>query len=276
MNKDLKKSGIIFLVIFLMIITLVIPILINILFKFDFNIWWIQSEWTAGDALSFYSNFLSFVGTIILGIISVWQTKKSNDISSKLLNKDLIDSTDFIQLENKFEITRKENNHAKITMSTHHKFDYGASILIEPYDKSVEKLNEYLIKIYFHNNSDKNHIKKIELENFLCVQDSNEEGLKWGDGSDDPIPLGLDVNLLKDVYLNWTSKDEFYTQFKVYCEPNKCFDIMIQNKNDLCFIFQFNIYNLYDVKTEMIYKLWISKNKEGEYEVINTNSTINS
>lgn len=76
--------------------------------------------------------------------------------------------------------------------------------------------------------------------------------------------------------MNWTSKDEFYTQFKVYCEPNKCFDIMIQNKNDLCFIFQFNIYNLYDVKTEMIYKLWISKKKEGEYEVINTNSTINS
>lgn len=276
MKKIFKTIGIIFMIIFGSIVILVIPLLINILFKFDFNIWWLESEWTAGEALSFYGGLLSFVGTVILGVVSVWQTKKSNEISSKLLKKDLIDSTDFIQLENKFEATRTESDHAKITISSHHKSDYGANILIEPYDENVEKLNEYLIKLHFHNTSDKNHIKKIELENFSCVQDPDEGGLKWTDGSDDPIPLGLNVNLFKDVHLNWTDKNEFYIQFKVYCEPNQCFDIMMKNKVNLCFIFQLNIYNFYDVKTEMTYKLWISKTKKGKYEVMNTNSIINN
>lgn len=49
---------------------------------------------------------------------------------------------------------------------------------------------------------------------------------------------------------------------------------MIKNKVNLCFIFQFNIYNFSNVKTEMLYKIWISKSKNGQYEIINTNSTI--
>lgn len=259
-------------IVIISLIIIMIPIIINILFKFDFNIWWLQGEWSAGDALSFYGCLLSFIGTITLGAISIWQTKKSNDISKQLLEKYLLESTDFIQLQNKFEVSVKHN--AKITCSSHHKLDYGANILIERDNNDVDKLNEYLIKMYFSNSSEKNHIKKIELENFMCVQDPDESGLFWEDGSNDPIPLGLDIGLMKEVHLNWISNNEFYTQFKIYCEPNKCFDSMIKNKVNLCFIFQFNIYNFSNVKTEMLYKIWISKSKNEQYEIINTNSTI--
>ena len=270
----MKKILKVLLILFITITIILIPLIINILFKYDFNIWWLESEWSAGDALNFYAGILSFSGTIILGIISIWQTKKANRISEKLLNKDLLESTDFIQLENKFEATKKKNKDAKITWSAHHKLDYGANVLIEPYDNNVEKLNEYLIKLYFINSSERNHIKNIELENFMCVQDPDEGGLFWDDGSDSPIPLGLDIDIIKDVHLNWISNNEFYTQFKVYCEPNKCFDSMMKNKVNLCFIFQLNIYSFSGVKSEMLYKIWISKDKKGNYNVINTNSTI--
>ena len=100
--------------------------------------------------------------------------KKANNISEQLLKKDLLETTDFIQLENKFEASFKHNNNTKIIWVTHHKLDYGANILIEPYGNNVKELNGYLIKLYFTNSSDKNHIKKIELESFMCVQDSDE------------------------------------------------------------------------------------------------------
>lgn len=92
-----------------------------------------ESEWSAGDALNFYAGILSFLGTIILGIVSIWQIKKANNISEQLLKKDLLETTDFIQLENKFEASFKHNNNTKITWTKHHKLDYSANILIELY-----------------------------------------------------------------------------------------------------------------------------------------------
>ena len=177
-------------------------------------------------------------------------------------------------MKNKINIDYKQNKDTKVTRSTHHKLDYGANILIEKFDEHTDKFNQYTIKFYFTNSSEKNHIKKIELENFMCVQDPSSDGLKWSDNSDDPIPLGLNIEFPKEVYINWVTENEFYTQFKVYCDPKGCFDAMIQNKSNLCMMFQFNIYSLSNVKTEMSYKIWISKGKKNEYKVINTNSTI--
>lgn len=62
-----------------------------------------------------------------------WQIKKANNISEQLLKKDLLETTDFIQLENKFEASFKHNNNTKITWTKHHKLDYSANILIELY-----------------------------------------------------------------------------------------------------------------------------------------------
>ncbi len=270
----MKKCIRVLLAIIIIMIILFIPLAINILYKYDFKIWWLESEWSAGDALNFYAGFLSFGGTVILGAISIWQTKKANKISEELLKKDMLESTDFIQLQNKFDASIKKNKDSKITMSAHHKLDYGANILIERQSDIVDKYNEYLIKLYFVNSSKQSHIKKIELEDFMCVQDPDEGGLFWDDGSNDPIPLGLDIDIIKNVHLNWISNNEFYTQFKIYCEPGKCFDSMMNNKVNLCFIFQLNIYSFSGVKTEMMYKLWISKDKKGKYSVINSNSTI--
>ena len=73
----MKKCIRVLLAIIIIMIILFIPLAINILYKYDFKIWWLESEWSAGDALNFYAGFLSFGGTVILGAISIWQTKKS-------------------------------------------------------------------------------------------------------------------------------------------------------------------------------------------------------
>ena len=110
----MKKFFKCILIVLLCLIVALIRLVINIAFKFDFKIWWLESEWSAGDALSFYGTVLSFIGTISLGIVTIWQTKKSNEISKKLLDKDLLESIDFILIENKIEVNKKENNDSTI------------------------------------------------------------------------------------------------------------------------------------------------------------------
>lgn len=267
MNKKIK-----FTIVFISIVLLiVIPFIINILFKVDFGISLIQSEWSAGEALSFYGSVLSFAGTVILGYITVWQTKKANSISEKLLKNSLNESTVIPQLQPNIEIEFKENKDTTITMSTHHKLDYGAIIAFEPYDKDIERLNVYLINLYFKCPSKGFNIRKISVDDLLCVQDPSDEGLMWSDNSDSPIPLGLDIEIIKDAYLNWVSEDEFYIQLKIYCEPDKCFDSMMNNKSDTCIIFSSTISNSNGIETKMNYKIWL-RNSNG-ISVLKTNST---
>lgn len=47
---------------------IIIPVLINTLYKIDIGIWFLQSEWKAGEMLSFYGAILSAVGTV-LGVV---------------------------------------------------------------------------------------------------------------------------------------------------------------------------------------------------------------
>jgi uncharacterized membrane protein len=76
--------------ILLTIMVLVIPILIHIMFKVpainDFMI----AKWNAGDMLSYYGSVLSFLGTIILGFIALYQNdkaEKENEKHEKFIEK---------------------------------------------------------------------------------------------------------------------------------------------------------------------------------------------
>lgn len=44
-----------------------------------------KTAWTAEDVLSYYGTVLSFAGTVVLGIIAVWQTRKANNLSRRML-----------------------------------------------------------------------------------------------------------------------------------------------------------------------------------------------
>lgn len=72
---------------FYFIITLLsIPFIINELYKIGGYV----TMWSAGDVLSFYGGFLSFIGTVVLGALALYQNKKANDINEKLQKKQLL------------------------------------------------------------------------------------------------------------------------------------------------------------------------------------------
>ena len=156
---------------------------------------WLTDSYTTGECLNFYASLLVGIGTIILGIVTINQTKDANKLSHRLLDKELLDEYCCIQLKPKIDLLIKHNENNKITMSAHHKLDNGATIAIEKTDKEIEKLNEYYIKLYFIDTSN-GVIKEIKIQDLLCVQDPLKDGgLYWEDNDDkDPIPCGLHID----------------------------------------------------------------------------------
>lgn len=82
-NKKLFKR----FVFSIFIVISIIPFLINEIYKYGYQIEKsYYTLWEAKDVLAFYGSFLSFLGTVVLGILALWQNKKANEINKKLLN----------------------------------------------------------------------------------------------------------------------------------------------------------------------------------------------
>lgn len=82
-----KKKILIFLLVFAIF---GVPVLIHILFKIDIEIDWLKAEWTAGEILAYYGNALSFLGTIVLSSLALWQNheiKMESDKYTKYLER---------------------------------------------------------------------------------------------------------------------------------------------------------------------------------------------
>lgn len=76
----MKKLRIILIIVFLCaMVLLIVPWIINTLFKIDLGIRYIQSEWSAGEALAFYGSVLSGLFTLI----GVMVTIKSENVQRK-------------------------------------------------------------------------------------------------------------------------------------------------------------------------------------------------
>ena len=81
----IRKHKVIFIII--MILLFFVPLLIvNILYKWYSGIDFFIAEWSAGDLILYISGFFAFFGTVALGLISVWQTDKANNINKNLLD----------------------------------------------------------------------------------------------------------------------------------------------------------------------------------------------
>lgn len=236
---------------------------------------WLTKSISTGEYLNFYASLFVGIATIILGVVTINQTKYANKISNRLLDKELLDEYCLLQLEPKMDILTKHNEDSKITMSAHHRLDNGATIAIEKTDKENKKLNEYYIKLYFKNNS-KGIIKEIKIQDLLCVQDPLKYGgLDWEDNDDnDPISCGLDIHFIDDVQLNWISDNEFYTHLKIYSDCNGLFSNMIENNARSCLMFNYTITSLTNVQTKILFKIWFKKDEKGKIKVLHTNTNI--
>ena len=63
------------------LIVIFIPIVINESYKAGEGY---VTIWGAADALSFYGSFLSFIGTVILGLVAIWQNNKAHKLNEQL------------------------------------------------------------------------------------------------------------------------------------------------------------------------------------------------
>jgi hypothetical protein len=65
--------------------TLLIPLIIFILYLIGDNlVVIINTSLTVGDALGFYGSILSFIGTVILGCVAIWQNNNANKNNKRL------------------------------------------------------------------------------------------------------------------------------------------------------------------------------------------------
>lgn len=83
-----KHKKLIAFIIFMVIIG--VPLIIHILFKLHPDIDFFVAEWTAGELLSYYGSILAFLGTVILGALSLYQNqiiKQESDKRNELLEQ---------------------------------------------------------------------------------------------------------------------------------------------------------------------------------------------
>lgn len=68
-------------------------VIVHLLFSCDFGIPFLQSKWSAGDIIAYIAGFEAFVGTLILGAVSIWQNKKAHKISedAMVISKRMLD-----------------------------------------------------------------------------------------------------------------------------------------------------------------------------------------
>lgn len=88
--KKHKGLCIIIICIAAFVVVIGVPFGINLLFKIQSNINIFEAEWTAGDALGYYGALLSFIGTVVLGALALYQNhiiKQEADRRALLVEK---------------------------------------------------------------------------------------------------------------------------------------------------------------------------------------------
>lgn len=100
---DWIKKHKIFVFIIAITVTLGVPVIIHIVFKIDSGISFLEAEWEAGDVLAYYGSILSFIGTVVLGALALYQNKLIKEESEK--RADIQDRMEYEKNSPKFEIT---------------------------------------------------------------------------------------------------------------------------------------------------------------------------
>ena len=108
-----------------------------------------------GDALGFYGSFLTFIGTLFLGILALWQNKKANEINMHLLT-----------------ITEKST---ELENQKYMSFIQVERVKIDAVDDIIKLTIEYKnsgeVPIY--------RIRVLQDPPDICLQDKNGKNLKY-------------------------------------------------------------------------------------------------
>lgn len=91
MKKGFRKN--IYMIIISIFVAIIFLMIVQMLFKIPAPCDWLEAEWSAGD-------FITFCGTIVLGIVTCMQTREANKMSQKLMqieeNRDRLETSPFV------------------------------------------------------------------------------------------------------------------------------------------------------------------------------------
>ncbi len=90
------------------VIILGVPLAIHILFKINSGIPFFEAEWTAGEALGYYGSILSFIGTVVLGILALYQNRLIKEESDK--REQIMEQREHERNMPKFTVVSKDSN----------------------------------------------------------------------------------------------------------------------------------------------------------------------
>lgn len=112
MRKHKIISSILILLIF------AIPLgIVPILYKVDCKITWLQSAWDSGDLLAYIAGFEAFIGTVSLGLVTVWQNQRAYNISDRMLEIEEQRILPYIDINReKSKVTKIDENTLKIKL----------------------------------------------------------------------------------------------------------------------------------------------------------------
>ena len=60
-----------------------VPLIIHVLFKIHAGIPFLEAEWSAGEMLGYYGSILSFIGTVVLGALALYQNRLIKEEADK-------------------------------------------------------------------------------------------------------------------------------------------------------------------------------------------------
>lgn len=123
----------------------------------------IYTNLSIGDALSFYGSVLSFLGTISLGIVALWQNHKANQINLRLLNitEDTgIPTIDIMQCN--YDEFKKIDLNQVIEININ-----DTDIILNKYNEPEDYCNPFFV--FKVKNVKNNDILSINVKNINCI-----------------------------------------------------------------------------------------------------------
>jgi len=221
--------------------------------------------WDAQDALSFYGSYLSFIGSLIIGIIAVFMSKKANNLTEKIIDLEVKDRKAFVTVNLeyglKFYCYNDEGsmlnilNNSKITLSA----DY--------IENTLHSNDIVLLQLSLTNISN-NYITGVHLNKFkISPEYDDKEALAINCDSDNSNLIA--PNESKEALIIVTGLSTYLNRSAIeYVED--LFDIS----------FELDVYNLVKEKTTLEIEIFAEKprkykNKEDILYKINYSLSLN-
>lgn len=234
-------------------ITFFLPlVVVHCLFKWNTECVWLSATWSSGDVLGYIAGFEAFLGTVVLGAITVYQTEIANKTSVRLSKENNYLQTISIQkMLPLLRVTALSVDNAQNSSST---YSATKDSTLEVVDVGTPQNRNTLIRTYLPRVGSANGYRKtikLSLENIsdgtisqISVDRIDFSGFKYKGNHTDMVSC---VGTEKAKYISWLIlpgdsldvtvnifyDNELYKQFWEYDEVIEfgCFDMCLYVTN---------------------------------------------